>query len=207
MIGIDLSNQNGKLASIGKAQFVIAKCTEGTDFVDNVYAHNAWLAESSHAQFGAYHFFHAENLNAREQAKFFMSHARPRTFLGMWVDYETYGASGATDAGQIGLFIATIKEHYPKAKVGVYANTVGLKRIYPHWAEVGADAVWFAGPSVPMTSQVPGLPTWLIHQYATVGNVDQDYTALSELALRDYFAWLCVGAENLANGIAGNAER
>lgn len=190
-IGIDVSNNNRPVITKldVNTRFVFAKCTEGTSFVDSTYAHYAQLAESHGEQFGAYHFFHAETLNARAQANFFADHCRPRTFLSLWVDYETYGASGQVDAGQLGLFIAQIKLRYPHAKVGVYANTVGFERIDRHMGEVACDAIWYANPSIPMGEQPPKLPVWQVHQYATVNGVDHNISVWTPTELRDYFAW------------------
>jgi GH25 family lysozyme M1 (1,4-beta-N-acetylmuramidase) len=189
MYGIDVSNNNGTLASIGSAQFVFAKCTQGTGFVDQTYGHYGQLAEKSRAQFGAYHYFIAGSNNARTQARFFMNNARPRNFLSLWVDYETYGPTGASDATELGLFISTIKLAYPKQKVGIYANETGLLRIQPHLPEIPFDAIWLAAPSVPHDAQIPGLPTWHVHQYGVANQVDQNYSPWSESQMQKFFSW------------------
>lgn len=189
MYGIDVSNNNGKLTSIGSAGFVLAKCTEGTDFIDVDYDYYAQLAEAHHAQFGAFHYFHAENLNARAQAHFFLQHATPRNYLSLWVDYEVYGISGAVDAAELGLFISTVKLVYPTAKVGVYANTVGLERISPYLSEIPLNAIWYANPSIAVGAKLPNLPAWQIHQFATVGGVDQDYTSWTGAEMQSFFTW------------------
>jgi GH25 family lysozyme M1 (1,4-beta-N-acetylmuramidase) len=189
MYGIDLSNNNGKLASVGSAQFVFAKCTQSTNFADPLYGHNAQLAHEARAQFGAYHYFIAGSGNARSQAEYFMRNARPRSFLSMWVDYEVYGIHGGYDATELGLFISTIKLAYPKQKVGIYANTTGLQRIQPYLAEIPYDAIWYANPSLPAGEQPSGLPTWQVHQYGVRGGVDQDYSFWSESQMQAFFAW------------------
>lgn len=190
MYGIDVSNNNGTPKSVGHAQFVIAKCTQGNSFVDTTYDRYAQIAEESKAQFGAYHYFIAGSMNARTQAKFFMRHARPRNLLSLWVDYEVYGTNGASDATELALFISTIKLAYPKQKVGIYANETGLLRIQPHLSEIPYDSIWLAAWSVPPGEQVPGLPRWDIHQYAvSPSQVDQDYSNWSESQMQEFFTW------------------
>jgi GH25 family lysozyme M1 (1,4-beta-N-acetylmuramidase) len=189
MYGIDVSNNNGSLDSIGNAQFVIAKCTEGTGFADSTYGHYAQLAERSRAQFGAYHYFITGQMNARSQARVFMKYARPRNLLSLWVDYELYGASGASDATELALFISTIKLAYPHQKVGIYANETGFLRIKNRLTEIPYDAIWLAAFSVPPEEQVPGLPRWNIHQYTISNGVDQNYTPWSEHEMQEFFTW------------------
>ena len=78
----------------------------------------SWASESEDlgVAFGAYHFFHAENLNADAQADVFCAYARPRNGLMLWLDYETWGASGEQDAQEIALFSDTVKLNFPESR-------------------------------------------------------------------------------------------
>lgn len=140
-------------------------------------------------QFGAYHFFHAENLSARAEADHFMTIAKPRSLLSLWLDYESYGASGVSDAEEIGFFIDEVKVHFPLAKVGIYCNTVGYDRISPFLSEIPFNGLWYADPSSPATEQGVNGVDWQIHQYATIDGIDQDYWAWDIPKIVDYYTW------------------
>lgn len=189
--GVDVSNFNAglELKSLSGLDFAIAKVTEGTTFIDSTFNEFASQAKAmAIGHFGGYHFFHAENLNARAQAEFFCKHVVPRSGWSLWVDYETFGVSGQVDAEEIGFFIDEVKAEYPHAKVGIYTNGVGLSRIRPYLPEIGFTGLWYAAPSIPMTEQIEPLP-WLIHQYEELNGIDRDYCTLSVAELRSLFTW------------------
>jgi GH25 family lysozyme M1 (1,4-beta-N-acetylmuramidase) len=189
--GIDLSNNNGKLdihKSGLKPSFIYAKCTEGTGYVDPLYDYYAQQAEDNDAQFGAYHFFHAEKLDARAEAENFVTRARPRSMLSCWLDYETYGASGQADAEEIGLFISYAKVLVPKIRIGLYVNGYALGRISPYLKEIPFNGIWFAslgGHIAPQTKPIE----WGVNQYAIDNGVSHDYSTATAQGMRDYWTW------------------
>lgn len=191
--GIDVSNNNGRinLQKEGiRPAFVFAKASEGTTFTDPDYGYYASQAEDNDAQFGAYHFLHPEQMNARAEAEHFMIAARPRSFLSLWVDYEVYSASAQSDAEEIGFFIETCKALESRVKVGIYANLTGLDRIAPYIREIAYDALWVAAwsrPPVTIHGPVP-LP-WQFHQYAIDDGISRDYSPWSAQQIRDHWAW------------------
>ena len=189
--GIDLSRFQAGVSLHGMTglDFVIAKATEGTTFKDASYNTFASETEAAGAQFGAYHFFHAEKLNARAQPDTFCAFARPRSGLSLWVDYETYGASGEADAEEIALFISEIKLNVgPQQKVGIYCNETGLSRIFPYRSEIPFNGLWYAQPSIPMTSQNALLP-WQIHQYETLDGIDRNYSTWTPEQFKSFWTW------------------
>jgi GH25 family lysozyme M1 (1,4-beta-N-acetylmuramidase) len=189
--GIDLSNNNGKvdITKIGLApSFVFAKASEGTTFRDPLYGYKSQQAEAHDAQFGAYHFFHAEQLQARREAENFVAAARPRSMLSCWLDYETYGASGKADAEAIGLFISYAKVMCPPIRIGLYCNGTGLARIQPYLEEIPFNGLWFASLGGEVTSQLK--PTeWQVNQYAIDNGIDHNYSTWTAAEMRDYWAW------------------
>lgn len=187
--GVDVSENNSATIISPGPQFIIAKATEGTTETDSQYNNYAAYAFEIGAQFGAYHFFHAENLSARAEADHFMTIAKPRSLLSLWIDYETYGLSGSADAEEIGFFIDEVKVHFPQAKVGIYCNGTGLARIEPFLAEIPFNGLWYANPSIPMTQQSLTGIEWQIHQYATVNGIDQDYWAWDLDKIVQYYTW------------------
>jgi GH25 family lysozyme M1 (1,4-beta-N-acetylmuramidase) len=188
--GIDVSSYQAglKLAGMTGLDFVLAKATEGVDLTDSTYYYFASQAAALKVNFGAYHFFHAEDLTARRQANWFMTYAKPQSGRSLWVDYETYGANAQTDAEEIGYFIAEIKISYPHQKVGIYADETGLKRILPYLLEIPFNGFWYANPSVPMTEQST-TPEWQIHQYETLDNLDRDYSTWTPQEFGAYWEW------------------
>lgn len=188
--GIDVSNVNGAIISLAKLNpgFVIAKASEGTTFVDDTYNNYRTQAADLKCHFGAYHFFHAENLKARQEARLFCAVAQPASGMSLWLDYETYGASGQADAEEMGYFIAEVKDSFPQAKVGFYCNTVGLGRILPYLPEIGFNGFWYANPSIPVNTQDPNL-AWQIHQYAVLNGIDQNFWSWPISQIDAFYTW------------------
>jgi GH25 family lysozyme M1 (1,4-beta-N-acetylmuramidase) len=187
--GIDVSNNNGPVNLVTlKPGFVIAKATEGTDFSDPSYGRFADQAtEILKVPFGAYHFFHAEALNARAQADHFGTVARVRSMLSLWLDYETFGASGESDAEQIGFFIDEVKVNFPLAKVGIYTNGTGLARIRPFMKEIPYNGLWYASLNGDVAPQTD--PEYQINQFAIKDGIDQDFITWTESKWRAYWTW------------------
>jgi GH25 family lysozyme M1 (1,4-beta-N-acetylmuramidase) len=188
--GIDISNVNGPILDLAKLNpgFVIAKASEGTGFIDSTYKNYREQAAALKKPFGAYHFFHAESLTARAQSRLFCNIAQPVSGMSLWLDYESYGASGQADAEEIGYFMAEAKEWYPQAKIGFYCNSVGLGRILPYLSEIHYDQFWYANPSIPVNTQDPNL-AWQIHQYGITNGIDQNYWSLSIPQIEAHYAW------------------
>jgi GH25 family lysozyme M1 (1,4-beta-N-acetylmuramidase) len=189
--GVDLSSFQSSVTvkSFTGLDFVIAKATEGTGVKDPLY--NQWASETEEAgaQFGAYHFFHAENSQAVQEADVFCAYARPRTGLSLWLDYETYGKTAEDDAAQIALFIETVRGNVGnQQKIGLYVNEIGLSRMLPYRASLGISALWYAAPSMAMTDQGAAM-TWDIHQYEVLDGVDRDYSTWSVQDWINYAAW------------------
>ena len=189
--GIDLSNfQAGtSLHGMTGLDFVIAKATEGTTFKDKSYPIFASEAEAAGAQFGAYHFFHAENMNARAQADTFCAYARPRSELSLWVDYETYGKDGQTDAEELALFISEIKLNVgQQQKVGIYCNGTGLARIFPYRAEIPFNGLWYATLDGHVDAQTAKMP-WQINQYEVFQGIDRNTSIWTPAQWKSFWAW------------------
>lgn len=188
--GIDVSSYQAglNLSTFAGLDFVLAKATEGSNLADTSYTGFANQAKALKKIFGAYHFFHAEDLNARAQANWFMTYAKPQTGRSLWVDYETYGASPQADAEEIGYFIAEVKINFSHQKVGIYANATGLNRLFPYLKEIPFNGFWYARPDLPMTAQSAGLK-WQIHQYETLDNIDRNYSTWSPEEFTAIWEW------------------
>ncbi len=193
--GIDVSNHNGQMnlsSGFTNLDFVIAKCTEGINFVDPTFAYYESQALLLNKEFGAYHFLHAENLDGESEALFFLSHFTPRSGIGVWIDYETYGISGNVDVEIASLFSETIKARYPKQKVGLYANLTGMHKIVPLGIDAATDAFWLAYPTGQLETPDRPMPdgkSWMVHQYETFQGVDRDYSRWLPGQMRQFFTW------------------
>jgi GH25 family lysozyme M1 (1,4-beta-N-acetylmuramidase) len=192
--GIDVSNNNGALdlKTFGGLDFCIAKVTEGTDFTDNTFGHYRAESQSVGAVFGAYHFLHAEHLDGQTEALWFLHHFTPVSGVGVWIDYETFGASAKADLQVISLFAMTIKAKFPRQKVGLYSDRAGMDRVVPLGVGLAVDAYWLAYPTGAVETPdkpMPGGTSWNIHQYETFKGVDRDYSRWSKSDMATFFKW------------------
>lgn len=191
--GIDVSNNNGKISlDMEGLDFVIAKCTEGSAFVDNTYTWYQTQARQRGLHFGAYHYLHAENLDGKAEGNWFMRHASLRPGESVWIDYESYGANPSVDLGQVALFAQTVKACCPIMRVGLYANLTGYARL----ARIGlgnvTETLWLADPTGQVETPTRPMPvgyTWTLHQYETFDGIDRDYSRITAESLTEMFAW------------------
>lgn len=79
MLGIDVSNWDDINTIPNSIDFLIAKCTEGINFIDWTFDAYASYAMENNLMFGAYHFADLEN--ASDEAKFFYENVK---------DYKAY---------------------------------------------------------------------------------------------------------------------
>lgn len=191
--GIDVSNNNGKLnlSGISGLDFVIAKCTEGTGFVDLTYTYYQSHTKTLGKHFGAYHFLHAENLNGEEEAMFFLRHAGLVSGNSVWIDYEVYGTNPDVDSEVVQLFAETVKANSRIKHVGLYANLTGMRRVLPNNVTAAVDPLWLAEYNGQL--ETPDRPlhpySWTIHQYEVLSNIDRDYSRLTAAQLTAMFTW------------------
>jgi GH25 family lysozyme M1 (1,4-beta-N-acetylmuramidase) len=190
--GIDVSNNNGLLTltrGFSGLDFVVAKATEGLNFIDRDFGWYEQQAKAANALFGAYHFGHPELRQGRAEADHFMTFSQPQSARSLWYDYEVYGDSPEADAEEISIFTDRVKGRYPHARVGVYFNLTGARRLLP--LDFDADALWLAYPQgqleTPDHPLAPWGKAWQIHQYATVGGVDRNYSRWTRDEMRAFF--------------------
>jgi lysozyme len=194
--GIDVSNNNGKLNlgfdMIG-LDFAIAKCTESTSFADSTYNHYQTQARQLGVHFGAYHYLHAENLDGKAEAEWFLRHAALKSGNSVWIDYETYGTNGHLDLAQVAAFALTVKACSPVPRVGLYANLTGYARLGHLGLEDVCEPLWLAYPTG--QAETPDYPlaqyglTWTLHQYEVFAGIDRDYSRVAASELTSLFTW------------------
>jgi GH25 family lysozyme M1 (1,4-beta-N-acetylmuramidase) len=158
-------------------------------FTDGTYQWYEEEASDTGALFGAYHFGHPELENGRAEAEHFMTVAKPQSARSLWYDYEVYGASPQGDADAITAFIEAVKLEHPHARVGIYFNRTGARRLSGR--DVPFDAIWLAEPTGQL--ETPDHPlaqygwAWSIHQYETFAGVDRNYSRWTKDQFRQFF--------------------
>jgi len=186
--GIDVSTYQrqpdwGVVAQSGTVTFVYAKCTEGTNYVDDQYSRNKIVCAERGLPMGAYHFFHPGQ-DPIAQADHFALIASPRAGeLVPMVDVEVsegYDAAGMVK--RLGAFVESV-EHKIGRSMLIYAS-------YAFWnGELGGTdgfsghpRLWVAAYNSDPAPPIPnGWNDWVLWQWSDngqipgiIGAVDQD---------------------------------
>ncbi|HCW06220.1 MAG TPA: hypothetical protein DGG95_02520 [Cytophagales bacterium] len=157
--GIDISHYQGIIDwDKVKTDFVICKCTEGTNYLDPTFIHNKQACEDRGITFGCYHF--SRGGNAVSEADWFLNHADGFLVL----DWEIEHADPVEWCKK---FIDRVYEKTQKSVI-LYTNEARALKYdfgdYPMWiAKYGTNDG---------TMQKPPTKEWLIWQYTSKGKVD-----------------------------------
>lgn len=183
--GVDISNLNGPVdMSIIKDagnSFIVAKCTEGSSFIDKYYSENIENAKALGMLVGAYHFARFKDVSgAVNEANFFIGNCKGANPDFVVLDFEQSGISGdMTDAclafldaiSSIGQPIIYCNPSY----ITEYLNSSITK--YPLWiANYGVSA-----PSTPLFG------SYAIWQYSESGSLPGINGFLDLNYMRDSF--------------------
>jgi hypothetical protein len=174
--GIDVANYQGAAPDLSGAAFCIVKATEGTGTVNAFQAEQAAHARTAGAHVGFYHFLWPGNIQA--QAEYFVTQCVSVPGDSLWIDWETTEDGTSASCAEKDQMLAAVKALRPDHKVGLYCNR-------DFWLTVDTtsdcgDGLWIATAGVPVGE--PGIEhPWLLHQYAVVGNVDQDVAQFADL--------------------------
>lgn len=191
--GVDISNLNGSvnMSIIKNAgnSFIIAKCTEGSSFIDSYYSKNIANAKALGMLAGAYHFARFKNVSgAATEANFFITNCKSANPDFVALDFEQTGISGdMTNACLIFLnAISSIAQpviYCNPSYINSYLNSSITK--YPLWiANYGVSS-----PSTPLFG------SYAIWQYSESGTLSgiSGYLDLNYMA--DSFYNTLVGSE------------
>ncbi len=191
--GVDLSNNNGKvdITTLTGLDFVIAKATEGTGFVDQDYQYYRDQAAAHGVVFGAYHFAHPGNHAARNEAQMFANIAKPTSGVICWIDYELPSGDYTADAQWLTDFYNEFKTFYPFTKLGLYADLTNFQGVLPHTPRT--DAYWLAlydNQADAGTDHVmPHGVSWNVHQYTVFQNIDRNYSRWTKDEMAAFGRW------------------
>ena len=147
---------------------LLHKATEGTGFVDPMYAPNRGNAKAAGLLWGAYHF--GIGGDPEGQAQFFLEHAKPdgQTLLALDLESNPQGASMTLDEARA--FVTFLHEHTGKWP-GVYGGSY-LRELLGGARDAVLGNCWFW--LADYTDTVRGVPPtwdyWTLWQY-TDGNV------------------------------------
>ena len=185
--GIDVASYQGKTYDVTDLSFVVVKATEGTTFVNPLYADQVKRGRDRGLVVGHYHFVNDSKPMA-DQAKFFVKTASEKIGEFLVLDWENPGVSDA----EKNEFIKTCKKLAPTVKVGLYCNKSYWK-IRDHSSYCG-DFLWIADPSSPA-----GKPdvqhAWAIHQYSSAGGVDRNVANFANKGAMSIWAGKAVTAK------------
>lgn len=181
MIGVDVSNNNGRI-EWGKVvrdrqqvRFAYAKATEGVHFTDPLYNTNRIGCRINGIQFGAYH-FGRPGTDPVAQAKHFAQVATPKPGdLTPMLDLEV---SDGRTVKQVRAWVAAflVALDHRSIPCGIY-TTPSLAELAPQTKAVAKRPLWIAhvGPHGAPRVKPPTIPEPWKHaafwQYAWVGKV------------------------------------
>ncbi|MBO0826193.1 MAG: hypothetical protein J2P24_00285 [Streptosporangiales bacterium] len=160
------------LAQVQGLDFVAAKCTESTTFVDPHYATNHSRCRSYGVPFLAYHFARPGGPSATAQAKYFLDHAALKTGDGVLLDLETSTLGQAATQAWRDQFLAYCAARYPGNERDAYLGSgyckngtgKGVGKVvrylwFPHYTVTGWATKWAPGFTAAMQTNTGTVPS------------------------------------------------
>lgn len=191
--GVDISNLNGSvnMSIIKNAgnSFIIAKCTEGSSFIDRYYSKNIANAKALGMLAGAYHFARFKTVSgAATEANFFITNCKSANPDFVALDFEQTGISGDMTNACLTFLNAISNVAQPviycnPSHINSYLNSSITK--YPLWiANYGVSS-----PSTPLFG------SYAIWQYSESGTLSGISGYLDLNYMTDSFYNTLVGSE------------
>lgn len=194
---VDLSHHNGNV-DLGKAKAdgilgVIHKATQGTTYVDPMYATNRQKAQAAGLLWGAYHFGTGDD--ATQQAQHFLATVQPGANDLLVLDLETNTQGASMTLDQARTFVTAVHAQTGRWP-GLYSGIYIKEQLGNNHDPVLANC-WFWLSEYGPTAKVPAnWSTWTMWQYtdgsvgpqphsvAGIGNCDRDTFNGDETRLR-----------------------
>lgn len=137
---------------------IIHKATQGASYADPTYASRRDAAAKAGLLWGAYHF--GEAGDGEQQAKRFLSVARPDDSMLLALDFEAYGAKEMS-VSEAQAFLETIEQEIGRKAVlytgySMVANRMGSSAEY-----FGSHRLWLAAYSQHPRTPAPWTSPWL----------------------------------------------
>lgn len=134
--GIDVSRWQGKIdferVKSDGIRIVYIKATQGTNYVDPDFERNYRDAQKEGLAMGFYHYVTARSINeAREEARFFVSHIRDKTqHARPAMDFETFGDLSRTEIREIALHFLVTLEAETRQKPVIYTDAFNASETF-----------------------------------------------------------------------------
>jgi lysozyme len=170
--GVDISNLNGSvdMSIIKNAgnSFVVAKCTEGSAFVDKYYSKNIANAKALGMLAGAYHFARFKDVSgATTEANFFINNCKNAKPDFVVLDFEQTGISGDMTNACLAFLnsISSVRQpviYCNPSYINDYLNSSITK--YPLW-------IAHYGVSSPSTPLFGGYGIWQYSESGTLSGI------------------------------------
>jgi GH25 family lysozyme M1 (1,4-beta-N-acetylmuramidase) len=160
--GIDVSSHQSSNYSTRGMNFVFVKATEGRSYVNPKQGAQATHGREAGLVLGFYHFLWPGNI--KEQARYFVDHAKEKPGDMLACDWEHTSEGTAASNKEKDDFIRAVKRLRPRYKVLLYCNRdFWLNRDTTSYA---GDGLWIA-----QYNGNPGHPdiqaSWRFHQYTS----------------------------------------
>lgn len=194
---VDISHHNGNV-DLNKAKAdgilgVIHKATQGTGYVDPMYATNRQKAQAAGLFWGAYHFGTGDNTD--KQVQNFLTTVNPGSQDLLVLDLESNPSGTTMTLDQARAFVTEIHEKTGRWP-GLYSGNYIKEQLGSHTDPVLANC-WFWLAQYGSKAVVPAnWPTWTMWQYTDgsvgpephsvtgIGNCDRDMFNGDETQLR-----------------------
>lgn len=134
--GVDVSHYQGdidwELLSEQNIEFAYIKATEGSSYIDEMFAYNYSQATKTGLRVGAYHFFSFESSGKTQAENFIEVVPKDENALPPVIDFEPYGeylkrpTEVETVRIELGWIISDIKDYYGKRPV-IYTTEKAYK--------------------------------------------------------------------------------
>lgn len=169
---VDLSHHNGNVdlaqAKAAGIVGVLHKATQGTGFVDPMYAGNRAKAQVAGLLWGAYHFGVGED--GVEQADFFLKTVQPSPRDLVVLDFETNPQGPNMTLDQARAFVSRIVEKLGRFP-GFYSGFF-IKELLGAQSDPVLSKCWFWLSQYTPTAVVPvNWPSWTMWQYTDGGQI------------------------------------
>jgi hypothetical protein len=180
--GQDWSSYQSANPATAGLSFVFIKVTEGTSYINPLWAQQRDHAKANGLIVGFYAYPHMGN-SYQAEADYFLSQVNWQPGDIAILDWEGYdsansGIPHSTQAAYKDNWLRYVKSKLPNNPVGMYCNT-------DYWRNVDTtnycgDFLWIATAGLPAGQ--PGIThPWMFHQYSGA-SMDLDYCALSSTA-------------------------
>lgn len=199
---VDLSHYNGNV-DLNKAKdagilAVIHKATQGTSYIDPMYATNRQKAQSAGLMWGAYHFGTGDDV--QQQADHFLSVVQPGVQDLLVLDLEANPQGNSMSLEQAQQFVQIIQEQTGRWP-GLYSGNY-IKSLLGNNHDAILANCWFWLAQYSSVAVVPvNWPTWTLWQYTDgtvgpqphsvdgIGNCDRDMYNGNQASLMKFWGY------------------